>query len=249
MVVPLVAGLLAAPGETQEWPPSIRNLQVLDRDSTAETVIDVMRGFTNGLDVRCEHCHVGVAGAPLSTFDFASDEREAKRVARQMMRLTRSINDDLQKLNESFPERHATHRIQVDCTTCHRGRLRPEKLTDIVTRIALDEGVPAATAKYRQLRDDYHGRSAYDFGESSLLLAARKVEAAGERQKAIELLQLNLEMHPEASWTLRTLGQMHEDAGDVAAALATWRRVLARSPESERAQSTVARLERALERE
>ncbi len=46
------------------------------------------------LGVRCEHCHVG-EGNDLSKFDFASDARPAKAVARKMILMLRAINGPL----------------------------------------------------------------------------------------------------------------------------------------------------------
>ena len=41
-----------------------------------------MRNFASGLGVRCDHCHVGGNPDTLEGFDFASDAKEAKQVAR-----------------------------------------------------------------------------------------------------------------------------------------------------------------------
>ena len=56
----------------------------IDRDNTGRPYVSgerlrpVMMGFTRALGVRCNHCHVGEDGQPLSTFDFVSDENPNK---------------------------------------------------------------------------------------------------------------------------------------------------------------------------
>jgi len=51
-----------APAAGQFPPDSVVNLQVLSEDMTPRQVIRVMREFSMGLGVRCEHCHVGEPG-------------------------------------------------------------------------------------------------------------------------------------------------------------------------------------------
>ena len=51
-----------------------------------------MRNFTSALGVRCQFCHVGQEGQPLAPFDFASDQKRNKLVARQMLRMVAEIN-------------------------------------------------------------------------------------------------------------------------------------------------------------
>ena len=58
---------------------------------TRGEVTQVMRGFTRALGVRCQHCHVG-EGNDLSKFDFASDAKPQKEIARKMMLMATDIN-------------------------------------------------------------------------------------------------------------------------------------------------------------
>ena len=73
----LVIGL-AAPAAGQ-WPPVVRNLQVLPKETKFSSRIDTMKAFTRALGVRCTYCHVGKEGEPLETYDFASDDRGVVR--------------------------------------------------------------------------------------------------------------------------------------------------------------------------
>ena len=109
----------AAPAPAQ-IPEKFTNLQVLPRDIPREELVRVMRGFTGALGVRCNHCHVGPGPATLEGFDFASDDKETKRVARVMMRMTQEINTRL------LPQTGRSPLTEVRCMTCHRGAAKPE---------------------------------------------------------------------------------------------------------------------------
>src|SRR5688500_6532353 len=86
----VVVLLLAGAGlQAQQAPP--KNLQVLPKTMSRQEVTQIMRGFTRGLGVRCQHCHVG-EGNDLSKFDFASDAKPTKEIARRMMLMSTDIN-------------------------------------------------------------------------------------------------------------------------------------------------------------
>jgi len=114
-----VAVAAATPAPAQ-IPEKFTNLRVLPKDIPREELVRVMRGFTGALGVRCNHCHVGPGPATLEGFDFASDDKEAKRVARVMMRMTREINTRL------LPQTGRSPLTEVRCMTCHRGVAKPE---------------------------------------------------------------------------------------------------------------------------
>ena len=73
-------------------------------------VMDV--GFSQSLGVNCLHCHV--AG------DWDEDAKRPKRVAREMMILSSSVNELLVEVPEL-----ASKNPVVNCTTCHRGEVKP----------------------------------------------------------------------------------------------------------------------------
>ena len=100
-------------------PPGFKNLQVFPKDISREQLIGNMKFFAQSLGVRCTHCHVGEEGQPLSTFDFASDAKEAKRTARKMLAMVHRIN------REDFGVREFKD-VKVTCFTCHRGSTEPE---------------------------------------------------------------------------------------------------------------------------
>lgn len=94
------------------------NLQVFPQNITHDELISAMRGFTRGLGTRCDHCHVANPPGSKEQFDFPSDAKPEKKVARTMLRMTRAANENyLSKVNE--------HGQQVTCWTCHHGNTVP----------------------------------------------------------------------------------------------------------------------------
>src|SRR5690349_14269061 len=65
------------------------NLQVLSPNITHDELIATMRGYARALGTRCDHCHVQTATEPRPQFDFPSDAKPEKKVAREMMRMVR----------------------------------------------------------------------------------------------------------------------------------------------------------------
>ncbi len=95
------------------------NLRVLSPNITHDELIATMRGMARSLGTRCEHCHVQTATEPRPEFDFPSDAKPEKKVARTMLLMTRAINTD-------YIRRVNAHGEQVTCFTCHRGHTVPE---------------------------------------------------------------------------------------------------------------------------
>ena len=116
--------------------PQYKNLQVLSKDITQDQLFPIMKGFSQALGVRCLHCHVGAEGKPISTFDFASDAKKEKLVARKMLVMVHRINEQDFGVKE-FKD------VKVTCYTCHRGALKP------LTAAPPAEPAPAASASER----------------------------------------------------------------------------------------------------
>ncbi|HEY0140566.1 MAG TPA: c-type cytochrome [Thermoanaerobaculia bacterium] len=89
-----------------------KNVTVL-KDVPAARFLRIMdAGYSRSLGVGCDHCH--------NEDDWASDELRPKGAAREMAVMTREINDRLLKM-EHLDDQEST----VNCTTCHRGTLKP----------------------------------------------------------------------------------------------------------------------------
>ena len=97
--------------------PPYKNLHVFPQDITRDQLISNMKLFSQSLGVRCTFCHVGEEGAPLSTLNFASDAKEKKLRAREMLQMAHRIN------TEEFDGE-----MRVTCFTCHRGSTKPARL-------------------------------------------------------------------------------------------------------------------------
>ncbi len=224
--------------QAQQWNPEIENLQVLPADTPAREVIGLMRDVTMALGVRCQYCHVGEEGQPLSEFDMPSDAKATKTRAREMMRMTKAINS--QHLDKLQGDRSG---LQVTCDTCHRGAARPEPLKDLMVRTVEEQGVEAALEKYDEVREQYYGSGTFDFTDRSLVMAAEQLAAAEKLDEAIQLLELNRQYHPDSRWNSGTLAGAYEKAGRKDDALAFWKELLEESPGNPRILQQIERLE------
>jgi hypothetical protein len=217
----LPAALAAQAGK---FPPdTLINTKVFPHTTPVTQVIGAMRNFTSDLGVRCQFCHLGEEGKPLDSFDFASDEKRTKQVARQMMLMVREINRRVDTL-----PRAGGVALQVTCGTCHRGVSRPAPLFTVLGDIGTTSGADSAVRAYRALRNRYYGRAAYDFGESSLNIAAFRLGQAGKFDEAFALLKLNEEQFPTSSGLAVFRGNISLMKGDTSAAEAAFRDAIRR---------------------
>jgi hypothetical protein len=113
--------LAAATGVRAQLPQKFTNLQVLPKDIAPAQLVATMKGFAQGLGVRCEHCHVG-EGNDLSKFDFAADTKPAKATARKMIRMASTLNAQVATI---VPPGADAAAARVTCFTCHRGAAKP----------------------------------------------------------------------------------------------------------------------------
>ena len=125
-------------------PDSLINTQVIPHATPVIEVVGTMRNFTSALGVRCQFCHVGREGQPLAQFDFASDQKRNKLVARQMMRMVAEINRRL----DTIPERGKPP-VTATCMTCHRGVNRPIPLSALVQEAAVTVSADSAVRAYK----------------------------------------------------------------------------------------------------
>jgi hypothetical protein len=108
---------------TAQLPKKFTNLKVLPAEISQQELVETMKGFTRALGVRCTACHMGEEGKPLSTYDFASDEKLTKQNARTMLLMVQDINT--KSLTRVQLEAGAKP-LTVTCYTCHRGKKEPE---------------------------------------------------------------------------------------------------------------------------
>lgn len=116
--IAVLAFALAAPGlaQTPAQMPDARNLKALPNDIPKEQLLLLMQSYGRALGQKCSHCHVG-EGEDYAKYDFASDARPKKQIARQMIVMSQAINDQwLSRVSKT----------RLTCWTCHRGKEKPE---------------------------------------------------------------------------------------------------------------------------
>lgn len=220
------------------WPEKPSNLQVFPKDWTGSRLSPVMKGFTRALGVRCSHCHKGVEGQPLSTYDFASDENPNKNRAREMLRMLKDINTHLKNIEPSGDQR-----VNMWCHTCHRGRPRPMTLEEELSEQYRKGGIKAALDHYADLKKDFYGRGAYDFGELTLIAFAEDLEEK-DVPAAIEVLRLNSANFPQSLRPWTSLAEAYGKAGNSKEAAACYKKAMAVAPD----EKTKAELQKQLDK-
>jgi hypothetical protein len=97
-----------------------RNLKVLPKDISSDSLQKVMDDFTVSLNVSCSFCHAPKDSTQPKKLSYASDANPIKDITRTMMRMTDEMNTKyLKHLNN-------TNVQLVSCNTCHRGQPVPE---------------------------------------------------------------------------------------------------------------------------
>lgn len=219
------------------WPEPT-NLQKLPEDFTPERLSAVMTGFTRALGVRCSHCHVGEPDAPLTTYDFASDENPNKNTARVMLDLLGAVNDKLDLIEPTGPQR-----VNMWCHTCHRGQPRPMSLGEVLTQTLDADGMEAAIARFRELREEFYGSGSYDFSEEGIEGLARQLIEIDRETDAIELLKLNVEYYPDSARAYGNLGSVYSrQEGERERAIAFLQKALELDPGFDAAARMLAQL-------
>lgn len=252
LLVAAPVALLAQGGRGGGEPP--KNLQVLPKDMPRNQVTALMRTFAMGLGVRCEHCHTeapqtaeaaaaapagrgGRGGAP--PLDYALDDKETKKIAREMMKMVADIN------GKYLPAtgRTVSDFSRVTCETCHHGLARPRTLRAAMTEAVQASGPDSAIKLYRALRLRYFGAAAYDFSEPSLNETGNQLgQVAEQRKAAIAILRLNLEFFPTSVPTLTNLANLSVATGDTAGAVAVINQALQVQPNNNQLRNLLQRI-------
>ena len=118
-IVFVIIGIAASNPPEEKY----KNLKVLPKKITSETLDKVMDEFKKSLGVGCEFCHVK-SPADSTVWDMASDEKPEKSVARKMITMSNKINKDFFKANTKYGDESAV--LEVRCITCHHGTPHPE---------------------------------------------------------------------------------------------------------------------------
>ena len=89
----------------------LKNVHVLTYTKKAEIMNYMKKTVAKELGVKCIYCH--------NIKDYASDEKEKKVAAREMMHMVMHINKNTMKPMELH---------EISCWVCHRGQKHPEHL-------------------------------------------------------------------------------------------------------------------------
>jgi hypothetical protein len=120
MGIVLVQGFAQKHDDDDEKPT---NLKVLPKNISNRELHDIMKGYCIALGVRCGFCHVSeqIEGQQHPKFDFASDNKPEKNIARNMIRMVQGINENY--IGKMIGGDHQLE--QINCVTCHMGRKTP----------------------------------------------------------------------------------------------------------------------------
>src|SRR2546423_2823274 len=100
-----------------------KNLQILPKDITKDSLDKVMHGFNEALGVKCFFCHVHEGNDFKAGWKFDSDDKPEKNTARYMLKMTAGINATYFNIDSS--SRPDTIQA-IKCVTCHRGIPHPD---------------------------------------------------------------------------------------------------------------------------
>jgi len=185
----------------QPQEPGFKNLKVLPKDVSHDELLATMRMFTRALGVRCAYCHVDTNG-DVKPEDFQKDDKPTKRIAREMLRMVKDINENYIGYLETQDK---TQPASVKCFTCHHGVAKPRTLQEVLTASYEQGGIDSTMARYQALRNRYYGRAAYDFGEVPLTDVSGQLAQQGHPDDAMRLLEYNVEMNPNSMFAKHRL--------------------------------------------
>jgi hypothetical protein len=116
--VAVYIGIAATSYKTPAPDEGWKNLQVLPKDISEQHLDSIMKEWCISLGFRCNSCHARFADTTNHHLDFASDAKDEKKAARNMVKMTAYLNANYFNWNNSNkPDTiHA-----VICYTCHRG--------------------------------------------------------------------------------------------------------------------------------
>jgi len=131
-VLALMAFVLMGFVASREPAPSFTNLKVLPKNISKQHLDKLMDEFKDALGVKCNFCHVHKKDNPRE-WDYASDEKPEKTVARKMISMSNKINKKFFHGKSKYGDENAL--MEIRCVTCHHGTAHPEILNEEVERL------------------------------------------------------------------------------------------------------------------
>lgn len=240
-----LAGAVVSAQSQQPAAPEFTNLQVWPVNTPRPVILNFMNAFNRSLGVECSYCHIQRDGK----FDFASDEKREKRVARKMILLRDSINVQLSAIVDkpvtagptSIDARPGAP-TRVLCASCHHGLPIPAPLGEVIGEAEKSGGATAGLAKFKELRAKFYGGQQYDFTEYALVGIATTAINAKRTDDALTYLQANLEYFPKSSMTYQAMAQAKNARGDKQAAIKDLETAVQLDPQNNQAKNQLAQL-------
>lgn len=90
-----------------------KNIKVMKQVPAGRLLRIMEFGYSRSLGVNCTHCH--------NPKNFADEDKRQKQITREMMAMVGKINSELLSNIENLESDQPT----VNCTTCHRGEVKP----------------------------------------------------------------------------------------------------------------------------
>jgi|RhiMetdeSRZDD1v2_1073273.scaffolds.fasta_scaffold66168_6 hypothetical protein len=224
------------PAAPAQQPPPMTNLQLYPKETPRAEIVATMQGFTQALGVQCTYCHMGQA----PNFDFASDAKPTKTVARKMILMAREVTAKMPEITG----KPAADITRLRCATCHRGLAIPKLLPDILTETVNKSGGAAAVQQYRDLRKQYYGAQAYDFSAPALAFLGQQLTNANKPDDALALLQLNAEYYPDSAATYGMMAQAYMKKNDKDNAIKSLEKAVQLDPNNQQAKRQLEQLKK-----
>jgi hypothetical protein len=99
--------------EEQPAEAVFKNIKILTGVPASRLLKIMQIGYSRSLGVSCAHCH--------TPGQWENDDKAAKRIARDMSKMSHTIIFDLLRNIDGLKDREPL----VNCTTCHRGQVKP----------------------------------------------------------------------------------------------------------------------------
>jgi len=232
-------------GGAAQQPNGFTNLQVWPTDTPRAVILNFMNAFNRSLGIECTYCHVQNNGR----FDFASDEKREKRVARKMILLRDSINVQLSAIVDKPVTAGPTSvdarpgaPTRVLCASCHHGLPIPAPLGEVISEAEKSGGSAAGLAKFKELRAKFYGGQQYDFTDYALVGIATTALNQKRPDDAMKYLQANLEYFPKSSQTYQAMAQVKNTKGDKAGAVKDLETAVQLDPQNNQAKNQLQQL-------
>ncbi|MXV16158.1 c-type cytochrome [Hufsiella ginkgonis] len=120
ILVFIALGVASTAQQQQKERP--KNLLILPKDISEGALDTIMHNYNDALGVKCNYCHSPINKDNPKDLDYASDSKAAKRISRDMMKMTKAINEQFFKdhVNDKGEASEA-----ISCISCHNGQEYP----------------------------------------------------------------------------------------------------------------------------